>query len=125
MMRTTSSFGSLQGGPRRRRGHATRGQELVEFTILITFFLILFFCVIQVCLTAIDNRQPDSLVTTIDLVSSKKQAAGVILAITLGKAGLLKPEYPAETPAEKAAEKPAAPSQSKVSSPKVKLLASP
>jgi hypothetical protein len=46
---------------------------------------------VRFCLTAIDNKQPDRLVTTIDLVSSKKQAAGVILAITLGKAGLLKP----------------------------------
>lgn len=46
---------------------------------------------VRFCLTAIDNKQPDRLVTTIDLVSSKKQAAGVILAMTLGKAGLLKP----------------------------------
>jgi hypothetical protein len=46
---------------------------------------------VRFCLTAIDNKVPDRLVTTIDLVSSKKQAAGVILAITLGKAGLLKP----------------------------------
>ena len=80
---------------------------------------------VRFCLTAIDNKHPERLVTTIDLVSSKKQAAGVILAITLGKAGLLKPEDPADKPAEKAAEKPVAPSQSKVSSPKVKLLASP
>jgi len=58
---------------------------------------------VRFCLTAIDNKQPDRLVTTIDLVSSKKQAAGVILAITLGKAGLLKP-MPA---------KPADPSQPK------------
>jgi hypothetical protein len=46
---------------------------------------------VRFCLTAIDNKHPDRLVTTIDLVSSKKQAAGVILAITLGKSGLLKP----------------------------------
>ncbi len=53
---------------------------------------------VRFCLTAIDNKDPDRLVTTIDLVSSKKQAAGVILAITLGKAGLLKPlpEKPAK-----------------------------
>ena len=47
---------------------------------------------VRFCLTAIDNKYPDRLVTTIDLVSSKKQAAGVILAITLGKSGLLKPQ---------------------------------
>jgi len=64
---------------------------------------------VRFCLTAIDNKHPERLVTTIDLVSSKKQAAGVILAITLGKAGLLKPEKPAEKPVEK----PAAPSQPK------------
>lgn len=55
---------------------------------------------VRFCLTAIDNKHPDRLVTTIDLVSSKKQAAGVILGITLGKAGLLKPENPAATPVE-------------------------
>lgn len=71
---------------------------------------------VRFCLTAIDSLHPDGLVTTIDLVSSKKQAAGVILAITLGKRGLLKPENPADKPAEK----PAAASQ-----PKVKLPASP
>jgi hypothetical protein len=47
---------------------------------------------VRFCLTAIDNLHPDSLVTTIDLVSSEKQAAGVILAITLGKSGMLKPQ---------------------------------
>ena len=46
---------------------------------------------VRFCLTAIDNKHPDRLVKTIDLVSSRKQSAGVILAITLGKAGLLKP----------------------------------
>ncbi len=53
---------------------------------------------VRFCLTAIDNKHPERLVTTIDLVSSKKQAAGVILGITLGKAGLLKPrpEKPAK-----------------------------
>ena len=58
---------------------------------------------VRFCLTAIDNKHPERLVTTIDLVSSKKQAAGVILAITLGKSGLLKPEP----------KKPAEPSQPK------------
>lgn len=47
---------------------------------------------VRFCLTAIDNLQPDSVVTTIDLVSSEKQSAGVILAITLGKSGMLKPQ---------------------------------
>jgi hypothetical protein len=47
---------------------------------------------VRFCLTAIDNKHPDRLVTTLDLVSSEKQAAGVILAITLGKAGMLKPQ---------------------------------
>lgn len=65
---------------------------------------------VRFCLTAIDNKHPERLVTTIDLVSSKKQAAGVILAITLGKAGLLKAEKLADSPADKSAEKPAAPS---------------
>jgi hypothetical protein len=46
---------------------------------------------IRFCLTAIENKYPDRLVETIDLVSAKKQTAGCILAITVGKAGLLKP----------------------------------
>jgi hypothetical protein len=46
---------------------------------------------IRFCLTAIENKHPDRLVETIDLVSAKKQTAGCILAITVGKAGLLKP----------------------------------
>ena len=46
---------------------------------------------VRFCLTAIDNKHPDRLVSTIDLVSSKRQAAGCVLAITVGKAGLLKP----------------------------------
>lgn len=37
------------------RSRATRGQELVEFTLLVTFFLIIFFCCLQVCITAIDK----------------------------------------------------------------------
>lgn len=56
---------------------------------------------VRFCLTAVDNKHPERLVTTLDLVSSKKQAAGVIFAITLGKAGMLKPMF----------EKPADPSQ--------------
>lgn len=54
---------------------------------------------VRFCMTAIENKHPERLVTTLDLVSSKKQAAGVILAITLGKSGLLKPipEKPAES----------------------------
>ena len=58
---------------------------------------------VRFCMTAIENKYPDRLVTTIDLVSAKKQTAGCILAITVGKAGLLKPP----------ADKPADPSQSK------------
>jgi hypothetical protein len=46
---------------------------------------------IRFCLTAIENKHPDRPVATVDLVSSKKQTAGCILAITVGKAGLLKP----------------------------------
>ena len=53
---------------------------------------------IRFCLTAIENKYPDRLVETIDLVSAKKQTAGCILAITVGKAGLLKPA--AEKPAD-------------------------
>ena len=53
---------------------------------------------IRFCLTAIENKYPDRLVATIDLVSSKKQTAGCILAITVGKAGLLKP--PPKKPAD-------------------------
>src|SRR5262245_18278151 len=46
---------------------------------------------IRFCLTEIENKHPERLVATIDLVSSKEQSAGCILAITVGKAGLLKP----------------------------------
>ena len=55
---------------------------------------------IRFCLTAIENKYPERLVATIDLVSSKKQSAGCILAITVGKAGLLKPlpDKPAGSP---------------------------
>ncbi len=65
---------------------------------------------IRFCMTTIENKHPDRLVATIDLVSSKKQTAGCILAITIGNAGLLKPH----------AEKPTDSSQ-----PKVNPLASP
>ena len=41
-------------------------------------------------LTAINNPQPLLQVTSIDLFSSKNQSAGVVLAMTAGKAGLMK-----------------------------------
>jgi hypothetical protein len=41
-------------------------------------------------LTAINNPQPALTVTSIDLFSSKKQSAGVILAMTAGRSGLMK-----------------------------------
>jgi hypothetical protein len=41
-------------------------------------------------LTAIKNPQPSIKVTSIDLFSSKNQSAGVILAMTAGKSGLMK-----------------------------------
>ena len=62
---------------------------------------------IRFCMTAIENKHPDRVVATIDLVSAKKQTAGCILAITVGKAGLLKP----------LPEKPAAASQPQLSPP--------
>jgi hypothetical protein len=37
-----------------------------------------------------ENPHPDKEVTTIDFVSSKTQAAACILAVTTGKAGLMK-----------------------------------
>ncbi|HEX5105007.1 MAG TPA: hypothetical protein VFV87_14405 [Pirellulaceae bacterium] len=84
---------------------------------------------IRFCPTAIDNKYPDRLVETIDLVSAKKQTAGCILAISVGKKGLLKPEpeNPAENPASgKPALKSALkPNALKVPPPKVKLPASP
>jgi hypothetical protein len=84
---------------------------------------------IRFCLTAIDNKYPDHVVETIDLVSPKGPTAGCILAITVGKKGLLKPEKSADKRAEETAEttadKPAVPKQPKVSPPKVKLPASP
>lgn len=41
--------------PNQRAHRARKGQELVEFTILITFFLIIFFCALQVMWTAIQK----------------------------------------------------------------------
>ena len=58
---------------------------------------------VRFCITEIDSKYPDRVVEAIDLVSAKKQTAGCILAITVGKAGLLKPEP----------EKPADPGQPK------------
>lgn len=51
---------------------------------------------VRFCITAIDNKYPDRVVETIDLVSPKNQTAGCVIAITAGKAGLLKSEKPAE-----------------------------
>jgi hypothetical protein len=77
---------------------------------------------IRFCITAIDNKYPDRVVETIDLVSPKKQTAGCILAITVGKRGLLKPEQPADKPADSSPPKVSTP---KVTPPKVRLPASP
>ena len=41
-------------------------------------------------LTALNNARPDATVTSIDLFSSKKQSAGVILAMTAGRSDLMK-----------------------------------
>jgi hypothetical protein len=41
-------------------------------------------------LTAIKNPRPSAQVASIDLISSKNKSAGVILAMTAGKAGLMK-----------------------------------
>jgi hypothetical protein len=53
---------------------------------------------VRFCITEIKNKYPDRIVETIDLVSATNQTAGCILAITLGKSGLLKhqPEKPAD-----------------------------
>ena len=45
---------------------------------------------IRFCLTAIANPHPDKEVTTIDLVSSRSQAAACILAMTTGGSGLMR-----------------------------------
>jgi hypothetical protein len=87
---------------------------------------------IRFCLTAIENKYPDRLVETIDLVSAKNQTAGCILAISVGKKGLLKLEEPADKPAEPSSPKPSSPkpstpkaSPAKPTAPKIRLPASP
>ncbi len=45
---------------------------------------------LRFCLTAIENPHPDRKVKSIDLVSSKNQSAGCILAMTLGKSTLMR-----------------------------------
>jgi len=45
---------------------------------------------VRFCLTAVENPRPDALVTTVDLLSCKSKAAACILALTPGKAGLMK-----------------------------------
>jgi hypothetical protein len=45
---------------------------------------------VQCFVTALDNPHPDEKIVTLDLVSSQKQAAGSILAVTVGPKGLLK-----------------------------------
>ena len=47
---------------------------------------------VRFCMTAIENPQPDVEVTTIDLVSCKNRTAAVIMAMTTGKSGLMKPD---------------------------------
>jgi hypothetical protein len=42
------------------------------------------------CLTAIENPKPFLTVKTIDLISCKNKSAGVVLALTTGRAGLMK-----------------------------------
>lgn len=46
---------------------------------------------IRFCLTAITNPHPKKVVTTLNFVSSKSQAAACILAVAAGKSGLMKP----------------------------------
>ena len=41
------------------------------------------------CLTAIENPKPFLEVKSIDLISSKNRSAGVVLALTAGKSGLM------------------------------------
>lgn len=55
---------------------------------------------IRMFVTALDNPRPDDEIVTLDLVSSQKQAAGCILAVTVGPKGLLKkvPEKEASEP---------------------------
>jgi len=51
---------------------------------------------IRLCLTAIPNPRPEKTVQTIDLVSTKSRAASCILAMTTGRARMMKPARPAE-----------------------------
>ncbi len=53
---------------------------------------------VRFCITEIDNKYKDRVVETIDLLSTKNQTAGCVIAISIGKAGLLKPlpEKPAD-----------------------------
>ncbi len=53
---------------------------------------------LRFCLTAVENPNPKLEVTTIDLVSSKGDTAGVILSLTPGKSGLM--SLPKESPAK-------------------------
>jgi hypothetical protein len=46
---------------------------------------------VRFCLTAINNTQPDVAVSTVDLLSCESKAAPCILALTPGKAGLIRP----------------------------------
>jgi hypothetical protein len=56
---------------------------------------------VRFCITAIDNKYPERVVETIDLVTAKNQTAGCVIAISVGNKGLLKPdaEKPADRPA--------------------------
>ena len=49
---------------------------------------------LRFCLTAIENPHPDRKVKCVDLVSSKNQSAGCILAMTLGKSTLMRRAQP-------------------------------
>ena len=43
------------------------------------------------CMTAVENPRPDATVKTIDLLSSRNQSAGCILALTRGPSELMRP----------------------------------
>lgn len=51
---------------------------------------------IRMCLTTIANPHPKKMVQTIDLVSTKSRSASCILAMTVGKAGMMQPASPAD-----------------------------
>ena len=55
---------------------------------------------VRLCLTEIPNPHPEKTVQTIDLVSTKSRSASCILAMTTGKAHLMKPALQAEKTAE-------------------------